>query len=39
MNQADLRELRNPLLVLVAALAIGAIAIYYSARLEATAGD
>jgi hypothetical protein len=39
MNQADLRELRNPLLVLAAVLAIGATAIYFSARLVASTDD
>lgn len=37
MSQADLQALRNPLLLLLVVLIIGASAIYYSDRLKATA--
>jgi len=38
MNQSDLQALRIPLLVLLAALVAGALAIYYTDRLMAAAG-
>lgn len=37
MNQADFQALRNPLLVLMAAALIGALAVYYSGRLMVAA--
>lgn len=37
MNQADLQALRNPLLLLLAVVLAGALAVYYSDRLMASA--